>query len=77
MDEPNTREVLMKTQIIDALCADANSKILLAKMNIDVLLTNPVGVGDHPNIMETIQGQLDIVSQNKDRLNVLLELLDD
>ena len=67
----------MRTQIIDALVSDATAKINVAKMNIEVLLNNPVGVGDHPNIMETIQGQIDIVSQNKDRLNVLLELLDD
>ena len=67
----------MRTQIIDALVSDATAKINVANMNIEVLLNNPVGVGDHPNIMETIQGQVDIVSQNKDRLNVLLELLDD
>jgi len=67
----------MRTQIIDALVSDATAKINVANMNIEVLLNNPVGVGDHPNIMETIQGQIDIVSQNKDRLNVLLELLDD
>ena len=67
----------MQRQIVDALMRDAESKINLARMNAWILLNNPVGVGDHPNIMETIQGQLDIVSQNKDRLNVLLELLDD
>ena len=67
----------MRTQINDALVSDATAKINVAKMNIEVLLSNPVGVGDHPNIMETIQGQVDIVSQNKDRLNVLLELVDD
>jgi hypothetical protein len=42
-------------------------------MNVYVLLNNPVGVGDHPNIMETIQLQIDIISQNKDRLKVLQE----
>ena len=38
-----------------------------------ILLNNPVGVGDHPNVMETIQEQLDIISKHKDRLNTLLE----
>ena len=61
----------MKEQMIDVLMQDAESKINLAKMNVWVLLHNPVGVGDHPNIMETIQGQLDVISQNKDRLRVL------
>ena len=61
----------MREQMIDVLMHDAESKINLAKMNVWVLLHNPVGVGDHPNIMETIQEQLDIISKHKDRLKVL------
>ena len=63
--------------MVDALMHDAESKINLAKMNVWVLLNNPVGVGDHPNITETIQGQLDIISQNKDRLMTLMEYFDE
>ena len=60
--------------MLDALMQDAESKINLAKMNVRILLNNPVGVGDHPNIAETIQGQLDIISQNKDRISVLMDI---
>ena len=63
----------MKHEMISALMHDADASIALAKMNINVLLNNPVGVGDHPNITETIQEQLDIISKHKDRLNVLTE----
>ena len=63
----------MRKEIVDSLMHDAESKCLLAKMNIQVLLDNPVGVGDHPNITETIQEQLDVLSKNKDRLSVLAE----
>ena len=63
----------MKYEMITALVQDCHAKISLAKMNVYVLLNNPVGVGDHPNIMETIQLQIDIISQNKDRLKVLQE----
>ena len=66
----------MRRQIVDALMRDAESKINLARMNAWILLNNPVGVGDHPNVIETIQGQLDIMSQNKDRLNILMEYFD-
>jgi hypothetical protein len=67
----------MQRQIVDALMRDAESKINLARMNAWILLNNPVGVGDHPNVIETIQGQLDIMSQNKDRLNILMEYFDE
>jgi len=63
----------MKEAIVSALMHDASSKIELAKINIEVYLNNSVGVGDHPNITETIQEQLDIISKHKDRLNVLME----
>ena len=61
----------MKYEMITALVKDCHAKIAMAKMNVYILLNNPVGVGDHPNVMETIQAQIDIISQNKDRLNVL------
>ena len=67
----------MKEQMLDVLTQDAEAKINLAKMNVRILLDNPVGVGDHPNVIETIQGQLDIMSQNKDRLNILMEYFDE
>ena len=67
----------MKQEMVDALMRDAESKINLARMNAWILLNNPVGVGDHPNVTETIQGQLDIISQNKGRLNVLMEYFDE
>jgi hypothetical protein len=60
----------MREQMLDALIRDAESKIILAKLNVKILLNNPVGVGDHPHVMETIQGQLDIMSQNKDRIRL-------
>ena len=61
----------MKRDLVTALIQDCHAKILLARMNVKVYLKNPVGVGDHPNIMETIQEQLDIISKHKDRLKVL------
>ena len=67
----------MKEQLLDVLTQDAEAKIILAKMNVRILLDNPVGVGDHPNIMETIQEQLDIISKHKDRITVLTEYFND
>ncbi len=66
----------MEGQMILALKQDAYAKIELAKMNMQILMFNPVGVGDHPNVMETIQGQLDIIAANQDRLSILLQLQD-
>ena len=60
-------------EIVQVLMQDAQAKINLAVMDAGILLNNPVGVGDHPNVMETIQEQLDVISKHKDRLSTLME----
>ena len=60
-------------EIVQVLMQDAQAKINLAVMDVRILLNNPVGVGDHPNVMETIQEQLDVISKHKDRLSTLME----
>ena len=60
--------------MLDVLTQDAEAKINLAKMNVWILLNNPVGVGEHPNVMETIQEQLDIISKHKDRISTLMDI---
>ena len=64
-------DVSLRDQMVISLIQDCHAKIQMAECNVYAFLENPVGVGDHANIMETIQGQLDIISQNQDRLNVL------
>ena len=64
-------DIPLNQRRVTALMQDCHANIQKAECNVYVLLENPVGVGDHPNIMETIQEQLDIISKHKDRLNVL------
>ena len=64
------RETL-KNRMVCALMQDCHANIQKAECNIHTFLENPVGVGDHPNIMETIQEQLDVISKHKDRLTIL------
>ena len=64
-------DVSLRDQMVISLIQDCHAKIQMAECNVYAFLENPVGVGDHPNIMETIQEQLDIISKHKDRLNVL------
>jgi len=68
---PKFNDIPLNQRMVTALMQDCHANIQKAECNVYAFLENPVGVGDHPNIMETIQGQLDVISQNKDRLNVL------
>ena len=64
-------DVSLRDQMVISLMQDCHAKMQVAECNVRAFLEHPVGVGDHANIMETIQGQIDIISQNKDRLNIL------
>ena len=64
-------DIALKNRMVCALIQDCHANIQKAECNVYAFLENPVGVGDHPNIMETIQEQLDIISKHKDRLNIL------
>ena len=64
-------DIPLNKRMVTALTQDCHANIQKAECNVHAFLDNPVGVGGHANIMETIQEQLDIISQNQDRLNVL------
>jgi len=41
--------------------------------NIEVMMTNPVGVGDHPTIIDTIDKELSALEHANGKLNVLVK----
>ena len=44
--------------------------------NIEVMMTNPVGVGDHPTIIDTIEKELGALEESSGRLSVLVKYLE-
>ena len=57
--------------IIKALSSHAQGNIALHKANIMVYLENTVGIGEHSDILEAIQGELDKIAVHQDRLDLL------
>ena len=41
------------------------------RINVEILLENQVGVAEHPDIMETIEKELSLISEYEDKLEVL------
>ncbi len=57
--------------IVMSLMQDCYGKIGMAKMNIQVMLKNPTGVGDHSNYVQSIRDQAKIIAEAKGLLEVL------
>ena len=61
----------MREQIINALIAHAQGDIAKHRANIEVYLTNPAGVGEHTDILESIEKELDIIAKYEDQVSVI------
>tara|TARA_B100000029_G_scaffold280941_1_gene275041 strand:- start:735 stop:935 length:201 start_codon:yes stop_codon:yes gene_type:complete len=61
----------MRDQLIAALKAHAQGEIAMHKANVEVYLTNPVGIGEHPDITQAMQEELDKIARWDDQLEVL------
>jgi len=63
----------LRSKILEALRADAEGNIAKAKANVEVYLHQPVGIGEHPDVLGAIQEQLDIIAHEEERIEVLEE----
>ena len=61
----------MRDQLIKALLAHAQGDIAKHKENIEVYLANPVGIGEHSNIVEAIEGELDMIAKYQDQIDII------
>ena len=61
----------MRNQIISALLAHAQGDIAKHKANVEVYLTNPVGIGEHSNVMEAIEEELNMIAKYQDQIDAI------
>lgn len=61
----------LKEQLIYAARKHAEAEIELHKTNIEVYMQKVVGIGEHSDIIETIQKELDKMAAADDRLEML------
>ena len=61
----------LRKQILDSLIAEAEGNIAKARTNVEVYLHQPVGIGEHPDVLGAIQDQVDIISRAEERIQVL------
>ena len=61
----------LRDQTIEALLAQANGEISKAKANVEIYLHNPVGIGEHSDVLGAIQDQIDIIAKAEERIEVI------
>ncbi len=61
----------MRKEILDASRLHFKAHIEKHKINVENLLNNPTGVAEHPDIMETIEKELEIIAEYDDKLEMI------
>ena len=52
------------------------AKAAEAEETIKVYLTNAAGIGEHPQVMEELRGQIEILTEAKDTILIIDELIE-
>ena len=66
----------MRNEILKALKASSDGNIEKARLNIEIYLKNPVGIGEHPDVLAAIIDQVDLISKEEERISVLQKYFD-
>tara|TARA_E500000318_G_C3415562_1_gene155262 strand:- start:219 stop:434 length:216 start_codon:yes stop_codon:yes gene_type:complete len=61
----------MRDKIIQALISHAKGHIQKHIANVEVYMSNPAGVAEHPDVIESIEKELAIIADYEDQLEVL------
>ena len=62
------------SKLVDALIKKYEGEVMVAKANIEILLQSPVGVADHPDMAETLDGLVKKLHSAQEQLEALASL---
>ena len=61
----------MREKLLNAFKSHAKGHIDKHVANVEVYLTNPAGIGDHPDIMEAIETEIKQIAEYDDMLEMV------
>tara|TARA_S200002703_G_C3697786_1_gene214265 strand:+ start:298 stop:510 length:213 start_codon:yes stop_codon:yes gene_type:complete len=67
----------LRDDILAAFESHAKGHIDKHRMNVEVYLSNPVGVGEHSDIMEAIEKEMEEIARYEDMLEILYKYFKD
>ena len=60
-----------RENMLDAIIEHAKGHIAKHSMNVEVYLSNAAGVGEHPDILEAVGKELEIIAKYHDQIEVI------
>ena len=63
-------EASLRSRMVEATIAHAEGKIAYHLANVEIYLTNPSGIGEHPDVMESLVSEMKQIAEYEDILEV-------
>ena len=63
----------MRKTILDAVIANAEGNLAVHKTNVEVYLQNPVGIGEHSDIVEAVIAEVEKMAHWQDVIDIIDE----
>jgi spore cortex formation protein SpoVR/YcgB (stage V sporulation) len=63
----------MKKQLLEAVLAHAEGHVKKHLANVEVYLQNPAGIGDHSDIIDSINVELEMVDKYLSKIQIVKE----
>lgn len=73
----NEKEMNMRDILIKAFRSHAQGHVDKHRANVEVYLHNPAGVGEHPDIIEAIEMEMEEIAKYDDMLQMLEKYFND
>lgn len=61
----------MRDKMIQAMKEHAMGHIEKHRMNVEIYLNSPVGIGEHSDVLESIEKELSVIAEYHDQLEIL------
>ena len=61
----------MRDQLLDALRVHFSGNLLKHKMNVEIMLKNPMAIHDHTDWMTAVEAEISHIAEYEDKLEVL------
>jgi hypothetical protein len=61
----------MRTEIISVLKHHFKAHIFKHKMNVDIMLSNPMALHDHTDLMDAIEKEVALIAEYQDKLDIM------
>tara|TARA_B100000745_G_C19950633_1_gene320917 strand:+ start:228 stop:473 length:246 start_codon:yes stop_codon:yes gene_type:complete len=67
--------MILGTSLLEATRARLIGEITSARANLEVLLQNPVGIGEHTDLVEDVYCYVDVITSKEDMLDQVEEII--